>query len=476
MKKTAIERQTPLRKERLDPNNYTLTLIEEGQRIGLIKQAARDSIQSQLMFLLRDLILRHTKDESTSVKVETAQSLLLSILYSIDTYISSFPNPEDALACLEADQLKETYEKGLALVVSCVANTKNLYQEIKDRKLNVPIKAYHSTIDEALTDFFKNYNELFGAQDTMASIDYPLLFDDMRIQGVFYIKQYLETLAIETQFCSLFPKEDVAKLLANYGQVYRIDTREALINVFEVLLTNSLFSILARNNANELSISKLQYELLRQKFKGLDHGQCSSLISETIEVLIKDLGIDQIKLKEYIGNFKAILMPRFINALDNDSLANLIILDSNENSPLDIIFDEGKTMDDDSFRAVVDQIMDCTKAKDKVAIINSSIHSLGDFIDVLEADCLFEDEYQYLFNSLGDMELSVLARIVFIEELRIDPTGFLLQTAEVKEMEMQWQAEYAIFLQTLSTDQLKSIDQYIHSSFQSMDSPGFLDF
>ena len=133
-------------------------------------------------------------------------------------------------------------------------------------------------------------------------------------------------------------------------------------------------------------------------------------------------------------------------------------------------------MDDDSFRTVVDQIMDCTKAVDKAAIINAKIHSLGDFIDVLEADCLFGDEFQCLFNSLGDMELSILARIVFIEELRIDPTGFLLQTAEKKEMDMQWQTEYAIFLQSLSTDQLKSIDKYIHSSFQPLASAGFLDF
>jgi uncharacterized protein YqgQ len=476
MKKTAIEKLSPLRKERLDPNHYTLALIEEGHRVGLIDQPTIDNIQAQLMSLLADLIIRYTKGESTSVKVETTQSLLLSILYSIDVCISSFPNPEDAISLLKAQNLKEIYEKGLTLVTSCVTNTRNLYQEIIAKKLDVPIKAYHSTIDEDLPYFFNNYNELFNAHDTMASFDYPLLFDDTRNQGVFYTKQYLENLAIETQFCSLFSKEDVAKLLSNYGQVYRIDTREALINVFEVLLTNCLFSTLANNNAIELGISKLQYELLQGKFNGLDHCQCSSLISVAIEALIKNLGIDQANLRDYIRNFKNVLLPRFINALDHDSMANVIILDSDENSSLDVIFDEGTTMDDDSFRTLVDQIMDCTKAVDKVAIINSKIHSLGDFIDLLEADCLFEDEFQYLFNSLGDMELSILARIVFVEELRIDPSGFLLQIAEVKEMELQWQTEYARFLQSLSTDHLKSIDRYIHSSFQSMDSSGFLDF
>jgi hypothetical protein len=475
MKNTDIEKPSHLRKDILDPNHYTLDLIEEARRAGLINQPALDSIQAQLMSLLGELIIRYTKGDSASLKIENAQGLLLSILYSIDVYISSIPNPEDAIALLKADNLKEIYEKGLALVASCVANTKNLYQEIMDKKLDLPIQAYHLTLDEALPDFINNYDELFHAQDITVSMDYPLLFDDMRIQGVFYIKQYLENLAIETQFCSLFPKQDVAKLLANYGQVYRIDTREALINVFEVLLTNSLFSTLAGNKAIELDISKLQYELLREKFKGLDNGQCSSLINEATEALIKDLGIDQANLRAYIRNFKKVIMPRFISALGHDCLENIIILDSKEESHLDIIFDEGNTMDDESFRIVIDQIMDCANAVDKTAIINSKIHSLGDFIDLLEADCLFEDEFQYLFDSLGDLELSILAKIVFIEELRIDSAFSLRSVGEVI-MEMQWHLEYARFLQHISIDRLESIDNYIRSSFQTLDSSGFLDF
>jgi hypothetical protein len=48
--------------------------------------------------------------------------------------------------------------------------------------------------------FLKKYNILFEAHNTMASIDYPLAVDDMSLQGVFYIRQYLERLHIESQF------------------------------------------------------------------------------------------------------------------------------------------------------------------------------------------------------------------------------------------------------------------------------------
>ncbi len=472
---TTIEKRRLLSKARLDPDHYTLALLEAGHRAGLINQSTLDDIKSQLMGLLRDLILRYTRGESTSVKTETAQNLLLSILYSIDTYISSYPHPEEALVLLQAHPLQETYDKGLAQLNLCFNATHSFFQALQANKLDFPNQAYHATLDEALPDFFKNYDILFRAQDTMASIDYPLLFDDMHKQGILYIQQYLEHLAIENEFCQLFPQQDVKQLLSNYGRVYRIDTSEALINLFEIVLTNSLFSFLAGNKARELSLSKLQYEMVREKFSSLTSDQCSLLFAEAIPALIADLGIDNARLNNYISDFQKVLLPRFWNALEHNCLANVIILDSKANSALDIVFDEGKTMDDDSFRAVVAEIMDCSKADDKTALINSKIHSLGDFIDLLEADCLFDDEYQHLFASLGDLELSILAKIVFAEELRIDGS-FSLQRVGEELMEIPWQHELARFFHHLSSDQLKSIDSYIHSSFQPLDASGFLDF
>ncbi|OPY61804.1 MAG: hypothetical protein A4E56_01816 [Pelotomaculum sp. PtaU1.Bin065] len=474
MKCTDIEIKTIVNKERLDPNQYTLSLLKEGRRAGLIDRRTVDNIQSQIMSLLASLIIRHTKGESTSVKVETAQSIFMSMLYSIDACMSNFNKPEAAVSFLETHSVEDAYKKGFALVVSCLTKTKALYQGVKDKKLSVPIKAYHSTIDEALPEFFRSYDVVFKAHDTMAGIDYPLLLDDTRVNGIFYIKQYLEKLEIENQFCSLFNNKDVGKLLADYGRVYRIDYREALINVFEVLITNSVFSVLSESEANKLNISRYQYELLLDKFKGLDHSQCSSLIRKAFEALAADLRVDQPRLKAYIHNSTSVLMPRFLSALDHGYLDHVVVLESEENHQFDIIFDEGKSMDDGSFRSVVRQIMECTDPVEKTAIITSSIHSLGDFIDVLEANCLFEDEFSALFNALGDMELSILARIVFMEEIRNEPTGFSVRNAAEKPMERQWQTEYARFLLSLSADRIRAIEQYINSSLQETGSPRFL--
>ncbi|WP_169834292.1 DUF6179 domain-containing protein [Paenibacillus donghaensis] len=104
------------------------------------------------------------------------------------------------------------------IVSKCFEETKQLYNEVKKNKLDVPVDAYNMTIDESLPVFMKKYGIIFDAHNTMASIDYPLAIDDMRLQGIFYIKQYLERLQMETKFCHFFSHEDLLDTLVISGE------------------------------------------------------------------------------------------------------------------------------------------------------------------------------------------------------------------------------------------------------------------
>jgi len=463
---TDIVKSSALREAHIDPHQYTLTLLQEGTYAGLIDEPAMALIQTEIMSLLKETIIKYTHGASTSIRTETAERILSSILYSIDVQLLSFSDPEEALNSLIAESVKKTYANGLDLITLCFGETKTLYAKVAGSKLKVDLHAYNSTIDEALPEFFALYDPTYNAQDTWASIDYPSLYDDLTGSGIYYIKQYLECLAIENYICSLFDPGAVNRLLKNYGKVYRIDYRETLINLLEVLLTNSIFSVLSGNSALELRISKQQYEILQEKFKDLDPNLCLSLVSEALDTLLADLHIEAPPIREYIKKYKSLLMPRFTSALENDNLRNIVILDRDINNSLDILWDEGNKLNDDDFRLMVEQILECTAGVEKAAIINSNIHSLGDFIDVLEADCLYDTEYTDLFATLGDMELSILVRTVFAEELRIG-TDDLRQMVGGKQLEMPWQIEYARFLLGLNPARIKAIEYFIPASLQT---------
>jgi len=474
MRHTGIETRSRLKKQALDPYHYTLSLLQEGQRAGLISQAGLDDMQLQIMSLLRESIIKYTRAESSSVKVETAQSLMLSNLYAMDACLHRFANPEEAVAVLMETSIEEIHAEGLEVVRACFEESRQLHREVQNSKLSVPNQAYHATIEEALPDFFSKYDLVFGAHQTMASIDYPLLFDDMRITGIFYIKQYLEKLALENQLSRLFPEKEIEKLFFNYGRVYRIDCREALINIFEVVITNAIFSVGLDNSSAKLSISRFEYQALLEKFRVLEPAACAAFINETVVSLMAVLHIEDSRLRDYITNSQSLLIPRFLTALEHDCLENVIILDEAHQPGLEIVFNEGQRIDDEKFRSIVDEILDCDNGAQKTVLINTGIQSLGDFIDILEAECLFGEEFKELFAVLGDMELSILARIVFIEELRNEPGGFSFASWEEKPLDNEWQIELVDYLQSLNRDRLKNIENYLSSSFQENSHTGIL--
>lgn len=191
-------------RSRLKQNQYTLSLLQEGQRSGVIPSQKVYQIQVEVVQVLQRLILRYTQGASTSVTTETAEGIMTSLLYAIDAYALQYENPEEALTRLNLESIKDIHSKGVELLRCYFEETKQLYQEVKKIKLDVPVDAYHLTIDESLPVFIKHYDIIFEAQNTMASIDYPLAVDDMRLQGVFLYTAVFRAITNRDRILPLF--------------------------------------------------------------------------------------------------------------------------------------------------------------------------------------------------------------------------------------------------------------------------------
>lgn len=458
-----IRKKSELNRPLVQSGQYTLALLWDACRAGIIDEESVNCTHRDILNLLKDLIMKYTKGESSSVQAETAQRLLESILYAIDARTILFADPAEAVVIIIKHGVNAIYNQGFQLVTASTESSRALYLNLKAHKLGVGTHAYNLTIEGGLAGFFADYDPRFQAQDTVASIDYPLLFDDMSITGIFYIEQYLKKLAMENCFCQLFSTASAAKLLERYGQVYAIDYRETLLNLFEVLLTNAIFAVLAGSKPLELNISPTQFDLLRQRLIDSPLEDCSRLIKAALEALIAAIPRPPIGLSDYMRNFMPILIPGFWSGLQNDTLPNVMIVDLPPIRRTDIIFDRGVRLDDDGFRTLVEQVIDTNSPAGKAVLISASVHSIEDFIDLLEADCLFDDEFEVLYETLGDLELSILARIVFLEDLRLAGTDFFLPNTFIKSLDIEWQTAYIQFLQSLNLERLDSIQNLIHS-------------
>lgn len=451
-----------IEKDRLEPDQYTISLLKEGMRLELVDRQAMYSIQEQVICIMRDLIMRYTKGDSTSVKVETAEGILSSIYYCIDAYIRNLNSPEEGLEALKSGSLAEMHRKGMELVAECAGEARKLYGHIVRTRLDVPLIAYNATIDEALPEFFEKYGVVFEAHEIMGSIDYPLAMDDMKLRGVYYIKNYLETLDIETRFCRLFPVKAVENALKGYGRLCHVDYREPLVNIFELIINYSIFSVLAGNNAGLLSISESQYELLNRRINGLSDRELHGLADMAVDRVINDLNIEQADLIEYIYRYKDLFIPRLCNAVRNGSLHNMIIIDAAaREQAANIRLEEGRRMSDEAFRGIIRDIANCGNAADRISIIKEKVNSLEDFIDILNGDCLFGDEYAGIFATLSDMELAVLGKAAFSGQQGDGIPDLLEAAAAENDMAEEWRKEYVRFLQGMERSRIDNISALI---------------
>lgn len=443
----------------LSKYQYTISLINECVRCEILPKAFLYNVQIKIGEILKDLILKYTKGESSSVTVEKAEKLIIGIWYTIDAYMNTFENIELAIKTLKEEEISYIYEKGKIILKEDFIHTEKLYKRTLKNQIYTDLTVYKDTLF-GISDFFKFYNLEFEPDEGVADIDYPLAFDDWDVVGLYYIKNYLWNLYLENEICNKFDNDDIHKILKSYGDTYKIDYRDLLINIFEMTINNAVFSILCNNNS--LEISKMDFERLNDSLNKMTKEEVKTLISLSINKIIEDYN-----LGEYEGNYairyEENLTNLTIDALKRDNLINLLVItDKIKNNESQLIIDEESRLEDEKFREIVEEILECDNVYEKVSIINNKINSIKDYIDVLKSNCIFEDEYLLLFMSLSNLELSILGKFIFYGEYRMEKLDILKTLSKRMHINYEWEEIYIEYLKSLGENKLKEIENLIN--------------
>jgi hypothetical protein len=348
---------------------------------------------------------------------------------------------------------RSSNEGGLLVVRKALLETRTLFAMTTAIRLETSVVAYNSTLDE-ISDFFRHYDPDFSAHDIPASIDYPLALEISGLRGVFYIHEYLVRLYAETRFCSLFPPGEIERLLESYGRVYRIDYPEYLLNIFEIVLTNSLFSLMAGLGAKNLALDLRQVQRVSHLLANCETPEIVILMDKSLERMIRELGIgSDPQLISYIHQYRHDLQARLVEALRQDTLDKLAIPVAEPDNQV-ITLEQGERMDNADFRSLADSLLSAEDPGQKARLILNRVRSLLDFVDILKADCLYREEFTRLYEMLGDMELAMLVKLAFPYELRGDgespSIALILDSTEPSNDE--WIVYLKSFLHTVNED------------------------
>ncbi|HOV26093.1 MAG TPA: DUF6179 domain-containing protein [Pseudobacteroides sp.] len=450
---SGIEKYYSINKDNLDKSNYLQSLLSEAVRLNLLNAEQIHNIRLQLADMITTETRSYTQGDSSSVTVETAQSLMMSIIYTLDFYLKSLPSTDKCLDAIKSMKLMDIYSKGKELIKNEIEKTKRLLALIQKNKISTDNIAYNDTI-ESLNEFPKKYNPMFAAHDSVVSIDYPLCIDRMDTCGVEYISIYLEKLYWENEFCRKFSPKSIAKLLNGYSN----ESNELLINIFKLVLANSLGSVLLKRSARDLKIDNDDCQSLQHSLINMSLKDYESEIRSSVVKIIDELEIESEFLTKYIFETVDSISERIKELLKLNKLSNIFIAMKDNTDGTDIKFEDGKKMDDEMFRKVTEEIRSCRFVSDKLKIIWQEVHSFIDLVDILGADCIFENEFNELFSSFGNMELAMLLnelpsnKISGYRHLSIKDFDLHLS-----ESEKEWHAAFSAYLNSLNSARMKEI-------------------
>lgn len=447
--------------KKIDKYHFFNSLIENARDMELLTEKDLMYIYNGLSECLRELILRRTGGQSTSLTNDETKDLFSSIIYSLDTYFESLNTIEEGIEQLKTCPINELFERGTLKIQDMYNEVKDLYFYIEKNKIKINLDCYNSTISIAIPTFLKSYDIVFGSHITSTSIDYPLSNDDWSINGVKYMHKYLNTLILETTFCNMFDHSKVKELLIFYGKKVKANYQYELINIFELILYNSIFLLIAEKDVRELLLSIEDEKVIFDKVKKVKSSNLNQFIISKVHYLFQVLDIKNESLKKYILKSLNNFIARFKNNITSESLNSMYITKINTTNVNTTLFQDQTGMQESEFLKFCNKIQKFEDVNEKINCILSDINSINDFIDLLNLDIFYTDEYFLLYNRLGIYELGFLTKFTFYEELR-DRKGSLQNIIKQDNYyDYEWQSYLVNFLKDQNQSTLNDLEEIV---------------
>ena len=378
-----IEKKHIIDSNKLSGEQYFTSILQETYSNGLLCDSDMEKIQLQCIQLLAYKCERYSGGESSSIRVEAAESIMKSNLYTIGLYLKSLPDVDFAVNEIKKSSVSEMYQKGRELINVRLRSAKHIYNLVRKNKMVTPNYSYNSTINEGIESFFKVYDPDYEAHETPASIDYQLCNTVTNLIGIEFILKYLENLFLENEFCRDFAAEDIHHLLYGYDKGYK----DLLINIFEQVLTAALGCSLANRSVVKLDISAEEVQHLHYELSEYDDCSLSLRLRKAAGKVLEELNADSLPLRRYIEKSLSKIITNILHAVRMNTLDKTFISRVLPDLKPGIRFLSGAKMHDEDYRKLIDELLMCRHSSDKLALIKEKVKSFGDLEDYYLMQC-----------------------------------------------------------------------------------------
>lgn len=407
----SIEKISVINKDKLNGEFYFQSLLEAAFRAQLLTEPALERIRLECLELLAYKVERYNDGDSSSIRIELAENIMRSNLYTLGIWLKSYPCADDAAQALREEKIFDLYKKGRKRIDGKLNAARHLHLLVMSNLTPTENYTYNATVTEAVKGFFKLYNPDYSAHEIHITADYPLCIQVENLAGIEFIQKYLGAVYYENIFCRCFSAEAIHHLLCGLDENYR----DLVINLFEQVLTAALGCKLAGIRALELNISEVQRRYLQENLSRKSAAEIAEMILRAKEDLLEEISpqnssVKNTYLQRYIDRCLPGIVSCICHAVEENTLDKVFVTPKHPELAPKLYFSFGIKMKDEEYREVVNEIMQCRYLSDRISIIKSRIRSLADLEDLFLDAELSPDESKAVLNGLETAEIVALAK------------------------------------------------------------------
>ena len=238
-----------------------------------------DYKMEELLPIVSELAQKYTGYESTSITYEKAQMLMGAVLYCLDEYSHSRANS----LVYKNVSVKEQYHIGSNLILEKVDSIREIFNAVSFRFDDFGVKCLYDTVQKGIPQFLKWYDIEFCPQNTILTLDYPLLIDCNSLTGADAVYKYIQAIQIEQSFLSQFDRNYVISVLENYNSEYR----NMLENICGIVLMNTVGHIAVKKPFHDAYFLYEEYFQLSEVFRGKSISDIENIVKNFIEEMVR---------------------------------------------------------------------------------------------------------------------------------------------------------------------------------------------
>lgn len=191
----------------------------------------------ELAAIVAELIPKYVGYEHSSITYEKAQMLMEGVLYCIRECIG-----QDSHALAEKElPAQKAYMLGQEIISDKFQKLQHIYNNLIFNFKDYGLDCLKDTVIKGFPAFLANYDLKFVPQETLLTLDYPLLKKPGTSTGIDAVLEYLECLRLEQQFLQKFDDSYIREILCAYHNDYEL----LIENICHIVLQNTIGHLIA---------------------------------------------------------------------------------------------------------------------------------------------------------------------------------------------------------------------------------------